>query len=81
MWYDHQPEKWLEFKRRYFAELDERPEFVKKVVMLAQKVDRSVKCQAFVPVRREPGGQVLCCRGCVGFGEIKSQGSGRVIHN
>ncbi len=35
-WYDHQPEKWLEFKRRYFAELDERPEFVKKIVKLVQ---------------------------------------------
>ena len=36
-WYDHQPEKWLEYKRRYFAELDERPEFVKKIVMLVYR--------------------------------------------
>lgn len=30
-WYAHQPEKWDEFRRRYFAELDERPEAVKKL--------------------------------------------------
>ncbi len=24
-WYDHDPKKWSEFKRRYFAELDENP--------------------------------------------------------
>lgn len=24
-WYGHQPEKWDEFRRRYFAELDARP--------------------------------------------------------
>jgi uncharacterized protein YeaO (DUF488 family) len=25
-WYGHDPEKWPEFKRRYFAELDSHPE-------------------------------------------------------
>jgi len=25
-WFGHEPEKWDEFRRRYFAELDERPE-------------------------------------------------------
>jgi uncharacterized protein YeaO (DUF488 family) len=24
-WFGHEPEKWDEFRRRYFAELDERP--------------------------------------------------------
>lgn len=27
-WYAHQPEHWPEFRRRYFAELDEHPEAV-----------------------------------------------------
>jgi len=25
-WFAHRPERWPEFRRRYFAELDERPE-------------------------------------------------------
>lgn len=25
-WFGHEPEKWEEFRRRYFAELDERPQ-------------------------------------------------------
>ncbi len=25
-WFGHQPEKWAEFRKRYFAELDSRPE-------------------------------------------------------
>ena len=25
-WFGHEPEKWDEFRRRYFAELDERPD-------------------------------------------------------
>ena len=27
-WFNHEPEKWAEFKRRYFAELDRRTEVV-----------------------------------------------------
>lgn len=27
-WYDHDPEKWPEFRRRYFAELNEQPDGV-----------------------------------------------------
>jgi uncharacterized protein YeaO (DUF488 family) len=27
-WYQHDPEKWPEFRRRYFAELDSNPEAV-----------------------------------------------------
>ncbi len=27
-WYAHQPERWPEFRRRYFAELDRHPEVV-----------------------------------------------------
>ena len=35
-WFDHQPEKWPEFKRRYFAELDGHPDAVERIVELAQ---------------------------------------------
>ena len=35
-WFDHQPDKWLEFKRRYFAELETRQESVEKIVELLQ---------------------------------------------
>lgn len=35
-WFDHQPDKWLEFKRRYFAELDSRPKSVEKIVKFVQ---------------------------------------------
>lgn len=31
-WFDHDPEKWGEFKRRYFAELDTRPDAVETLV-------------------------------------------------
>ena len=29
-WYRHDPEKWLEFKKKYFAELDSNAEIVEK---------------------------------------------------
>lgn len=35
-WFNHQPDKWLEFKRRYFAELDSRPDSVEKIVNFVQ---------------------------------------------
>lgn len=35
-WFDHQPDQWLEFKRRYFAELATRQESVEKIVELVQ---------------------------------------------
>lgn len=38
-WYKHDPEKWQEFKRRYFAELDEKPEVWKPILDAAQKGD------------------------------------------
>ena len=31
-WYNHDPEKWPEFKRRYFDELDEHTEFINEFV-------------------------------------------------
>jgi uncharacterized protein YeaO (DUF488 family) len=35
-WFAHDPGKWRQFKRRYFAELDERPEEVDRLLeMLA----------------------------------------------
>jgi uncharacterized protein YeaO (DUF488 family) len=36
-WYGHEPEKWEEFKKRYFAELDGRPDEVKKLASIIQK--------------------------------------------
>jgi len=30
-WYGHDPEKWEEFRSRYFAELEERPDEVEKL--------------------------------------------------
>lgn len=30
-WYAHQPERWPEFRRRYFAELDRQPEVVSEL--------------------------------------------------
>lgn len=35
-WYDHDPLKWEEFKRRYFSELDEKAETWESLVDLAQ---------------------------------------------
>ena len=31
-WFGHEPEKWEEFRQRYFSELDDRPEVVDKLV-------------------------------------------------
>jgi uncharacterized protein YeaO (DUF488 family) len=36
-WFGHDPEKWNEFKKRYFKELDDRPDVVKQ---LADKVNQ-----------------------------------------
>lgn len=33
-WYNHDPNKWTEFKERYFAELDDNPQAVGKIVSL-----------------------------------------------
>ncbi len=38
-WYQHDPQKWPEFKRRYFNELDEHPEIVHSLGKLAQSSD------------------------------------------
>lgn len=31
-WFDHDPEKWEEFQRRYFAELDAQPEALERLL-------------------------------------------------
>jgi uncharacterized protein YeaO (DUF488 family) len=36
-WYGHDPEKWLEFKSRYFAELDANPELLKELLGYMRK--------------------------------------------
>lgn len=36
-WYAHQPERWPEFRRRYFAELDHRPEAIAELRAAAGK--------------------------------------------
>lgn len=38
-WYGHEPGKWDEFKKRYFAELDALPEVWQPLVELARQVD------------------------------------------
>lgn len=38
-WYKHDPDKWEEFKRRYFAELDEKPEVWKPILEAARQGD------------------------------------------
>jgi uncharacterized protein YeaO (DUF488 family) len=34
-WFSHDPEKWIEFRRRYFAELDARPQVVESITKAA----------------------------------------------
>lgn len=36
-WFGHDPDKWDEFRRRYFAELDDRPEVVEQLVALVRQ--------------------------------------------
>ena len=36
-WFSHEPEKWDEFRRRYFRELDSRPEAWQRIVSAARR--------------------------------------------
>lgn len=36
-WFSHDPAKWNEFRRRYFAELDAQPEFVQPLLEAARQ--------------------------------------------
>lgn len=36
-WFSHDPEKWDEFRRRYFRELDSRPEAWQRIVSAARR--------------------------------------------
>lgn len=36
-WYGHDPEKWLEFKRRYFSELDAHTDAIKELLEIARE--------------------------------------------
>ena len=36
-WFDHDPEKWVEFKRRYVAELDVHPDAWKPILARARR--------------------------------------------
>ena len=36
-WFSHDPEKWAEFRRRYFRELDSRPESWRPIVSAARR--------------------------------------------
>ena len=36
-WFQHDPEKWSEFRKRYFKELDEHPDAWKSLVTVAHK--------------------------------------------
>ena len=35
-WFNHEPPKWNEFKRRYFRELEERPDTLKRLLAKAR---------------------------------------------
>jgi uncharacterized protein YeaO (DUF488 family) len=35
-WFGHEPAKWAEFRRRYFAELSDRPDLVERLVEMAR---------------------------------------------
>ncbi len=41
-WYRHEPAKWKEFQRRYFAELDKQPEAWEPLLEAAQEGDISL---------------------------------------
>ncbi len=36
-WFNHEPEKWNAFQKRYFAELDEKPESLEPILKAAKK--------------------------------------------
>jgi uncharacterized protein YeaO (DUF488 family) len=36
LWFDHDPARWNEFQRRYFAELEERPEAWQPILQAAR---------------------------------------------
>ncbi|MEM2114826.1 MAG: DUF488 family protein, partial [Candidatus Caldarchaeum sp.] len=36
-WFGHKPERWQEFKRRFFAELSRKPDVVRKLLELEEK--------------------------------------------
>lgn len=36
-WFNHEPEKWNAFQKRYFAELDEKPESLEQILEAAKK--------------------------------------------
>ncbi len=38
-WYNHEPEKWPEFKRRYFEELDENNSLVDELIAIIKDRD------------------------------------------
>jgi uncharacterized protein YeaO (DUF488 family) len=38
-WFGHDPDRWEEFERRYFAELDEKPEALDPIPEAARKGD------------------------------------------
>ena len=38
-WFGHEPAKWKEFQRRYFAELDQKPEAWQPLLAAAQESD------------------------------------------
>ena len=37
LWYNHTPDKWIEFKQRYFAELEPKLEFWQPLLQTAKK--------------------------------------------
>ena len=44
-WFSHDPEKWREFRRRYFRELDSRPEAWQPITSAARRGTRHARVQ------------------------------------
>jgi len=41
-WFGHDPQKWIEFQERYFAELDTRPEALRPIIEAAESGDATL---------------------------------------
>ena len=45
-WFSHDPAKWEEFRRRYFAELESRPEAWRPLLDVARRGDTTLLCSS-----------------------------------
>jgi uncharacterized protein YeaO (DUF488 family) len=67
-WYNHDPEKWAEFKKRYYREVEERPESFAPLLSLVKdkevtllysskelKINNAVALKAYLEARLKNG--------------------------